>query len=363
MILETKESTHLHYRDLRSDKVYHVQLDRADGGYVVNFQFGRRGRSLQSGTKTPQPLPYEKAFNVYDRLIGEKKARGYTEADGGTPYQNSPQAGQQSDLLPQLLNPIDEAQVDRLIGDVSWVMQEKKDGRRLLVRKSGNDVRGVNRKGQVIPISRVIEQAVRSLTCDAVLDGEEIGDDYWVFDLLELRGEDLRSMSTSSRLIALVPLLDGAAGTGSLRLVPSAWIPQAKRELFDQVRADRGEGVVFKQVDATYVPGRPNSGGSHLKFKFTETATCKVACRNQGKRSVSLAVYQDPGDGWVDIGNVTIPPNFPVPEAGDLAEIKYLYAYPAGGLYQPIYLGPRHDVDCADSVKSLKFKQGEDEES
>jgi bifunctional non-homologous end joining protein LigD len=56
MILETKESTHLHYRDLRSDKVYHVQLDRADGGYVVNFQFGRRGSSLQSGTKTPQPL-------------------------------------------------------------------------------------------------------------------------------------------------------------------------------------------------------------------------------------------------------------------------------------------------------------------
>ncbi len=363
MILENTESIFLHYRDNRSDKVYQVQLDSVEGGFVVNFQFGRRGSSLQSGTKTPEPMSYEKAFKIYERLVAEKKGRGYAQSQSGTSHQNSTRTGQESGLLPQLLNPIDEAEVKRLIGDVSWVMQEKKDGRRLLVHKSGNDVRGVNRKGQVIPISRAIEKAVRSLTCDAVLDGEVIGDAYWIFDLLELRGEDLRSMSTSSRLIALVPLLEGASGNGALRMVPSAWVPQDKRELFDQIRADRGEGVVFKHVDATYVPGRPNSGGSHLKFKFTETATCKVVCRNQGKRSVSLAVYQDPGDGWVDVGNVTIPPNFPVPEAGALVEIKYLYAYPAGSLYQPIYLGPRPDVDCADSVKSLKFKQGEDEES
>jgi len=145
--------------------------------------------------------------------------------------------------LPQLLNPIDEVEVKRLMGDVSWVMQEKKDGRRLLVRKFGKDVQGANRKGQVIPISRAIEKVVRSLTCDAVLDGEVIGDVYWVFDLLELRGEDLRSMSTSSRLIALVPLLEGSPGNGCLRLISAAWSTQAKRGLFDQIRADRGEGV------------------------------------------------------------------------------------------------------------------------
>jgi bifunctional non-homologous end joining protein LigD len=334
MILETKESIYLYYRDTRSDKVYQVQLDRADGGYVVNFQFGRRGSSLQSGTKTPQPLPYEKAFHIYDRLVAEKVGRGYTEGEGGTPHQNSPQAGQQSGLLPQLLNPIDEAQVNRLIGDVCWVMQEKKDGRRLLVRKSGNDVRGVNRKGQVIPLSTVIEQAVRSLTCDAVLDGEAVGDVYWVFDLLELRGEDLRSMSTSSRLIALVPLLEGCPGKGPLRLVPSAWIPLAKRELFDRIKVDRGEGVVFKHIDASYVPGRPNSGGSHLKFKLTADATCYVRNVNS-KRSIAIGMEGEAGE-LVGVGNVTIPANQGIPDEGDLVRIKYLYAYPGGSLYQPV---------------------------
>jgi bifunctional non-homologous end joining protein LigD len=121
--------------------------------------------------------------------------------------------------------------------------------------------------------------------------------------------------------------------------------------------------MVFKHIDASYVPGRPNSGGTHLKFKLTASCTCKVVCQNPGKRSVSLAVYQHPGDGWVEVGNVTIPPNFPVPKAGILAEIKYLYAYSGGSLYQPVYLGSRTDVDCADSVNSLKFKQDEDDEN
>jgi hypothetical protein len=49
--------------------------------------------------------------------------------------------------------------------------------------------------------------------------------------------------------------------------------------------------------------------------------------------------------------------------AGSLVEVRYLYAYPGGSLYQPVYLGERNDVDTADSVKSFKFKQGEDDES
>jgi bifunctional non-homologous end joining protein LigD len=47
MILETTEQINLYHQDSRSDKVYQTQLDRVDGGYVVNFQFGRRGSTLQ----------------------------------------------------------------------------------------------------------------------------------------------------------------------------------------------------------------------------------------------------------------------------------------------------------------------------
>ena len=55
---ELRQSITLYYREGNSDKVYQVQFDRIDGGYVVNFQFGRRGSTLQSGTKTPEPVSY-----------------------------------------------------------------------------------------------------------------------------------------------------------------------------------------------------------------------------------------------------------------------------------------------------------------
>src|SRR5258708_1500579 len=363
MIAEDKESISLYYRDGRSDKVYQVQLDRVDGGYVVNFQFGRRGSTLQSGTKTSEPVSYDNASKFYERLVAEKKAKGYTEAEGGTPYANSGQAGRWSGLLPQLLNPIDEAQANQLIADVAWVMQEKKDGCRLLVRKSGDTVEGTNRKGQFVGLSKEIEQSVRAFHGDLVFDGEAVGDVYWVFDLLERRGEDMRSLSASSRLSNLVVLLETSLGDGAVRPILSAWTPSAKRELFERLKQERAEGVVFKHVDAKYVAGRPNSGGDNLKFKFTGNVTCKVLGQNQGKRSVALAVCQDPGDGFVEVGNVTIPANFDIPPTDSLVEVRYLYAYPGGSLYQPVYLGQRNDVDMAGSVKSLKFKQGEDDES
>ncbi len=363
MIAENKESIKLFYRDGSSDKVYQVQFDRIDGGYVVNFQFGRRGSTLQSGTKTPEPVSYEKASKIYERLVAEKRAKGYTEGEGGTPYENSGQAGRQSGLLPQLLNPIDENKVDALIDSDDWYMQEKKDGCRLLVRKTGDTIEGINRKGAFVGISKAIERAVRQIDADVVLDGEAVGGEYWAFDLLELNGEDQRSYGVVERFHELVLLAQELPDGGALRVVPSALAKHSKRKVFEALKAARAEGVVFKHRDAKYTPGRPASGGDHLKWKFTATATCVVLGQNEGKRSVALAVYQDPGDGFVEVGNVTIPPNFNIPPTDSLIEVRYLYARAGGSLYQPVYLGPRTDLDVADSAKSLKFKQGEDDES
>lgn len=362
MIAENKESIRLYYCDGRSDKVYQVQLDRVDGGYVVNFQFGRRGSALQSGTKTPEPVSYEKASKIYERLVAEKRAKGYTQAEGGTPYASSEQAGRQSGLLPQLLNPIGEDQVDALIESDEWYMQEKKDGCRLLVRKTGDTIEGINRKGAFVGISKAIEQAVRQIDSDVVLDGEAVGEEYWAFDVLELNGEDQRGYGVAERFHELVLLAQELPDGGALRAVPSALTKHSKRKVFEALKVARAEGVVFKHRDAKYAPGRPASGGEQLKCKFTATATCKVLGQNEGKRSVAVAVPQDPGDGFVEIGNVTIPVNSPIPPANSLVEVRYLYAYPGGSLYQPVYLGQRNDLDSADSVKSLKFKQGEDDE-
>ena len=46
------KSSKLYFREGESDKVYHAFIESAPGGFVVNFEFGRTGTKLQTGTKT-----------------------------------------------------------------------------------------------------------------------------------------------------------------------------------------------------------------------------------------------------------------------------------------------------------------------
>jgi len=71
-----KEQISLYYREGSSDKVYQVTLEQKGGAWIVNFAFGRRGTTLQSGTKTSSPVPYDKAKKIYDKIVAEKMAKG-----------------------------------------------------------------------------------------------------------------------------------------------------------------------------------------------------------------------------------------------------------------------------------------------
>lgn len=72
----------LYFKEGSSDKEYHVQMVKSGKGVVVNFQYGRVGNALQSGTKTPVPVSEEEAEKVYDKLVKEKMRKGYAEAPG-----------------------------------------------------------------------------------------------------------------------------------------------------------------------------------------------------------------------------------------------------------------------------------------
>jgi len=49
----------LFFRQGSSGIIYQVSILPKDGGYVVQFQYGRRGRALQSGQKNPVPVSYD----------------------------------------------------------------------------------------------------------------------------------------------------------------------------------------------------------------------------------------------------------------------------------------------------------------
>lgn len=346
--METK-SISLYFKNGSSDKEYHARIEEADGGFVVNFAYGRRGSTLTTGTKTQAPVDYAKAVVVFDKLVKEKTSKGYTPGEDGTPYLHSDKTA--SGLLPQLLNVADEPVVSRIVNDDAWVMQEKFDGRRMMLRKTGGTVEAINKLGLIVGVSATIAAAAAALPGDVVIDGEVIGDRLFAFDILYRDGADLTALAYSNRYAALIAVLPG---DGAITAVPCWTDATDKAAHLASLKARNAEGVVFKRADAPYTVGRPASGGDQLKFKFIDTLSAVVTTVN-AKRSVAVSLHD--GSDWTPMGNVTIPANHDIPAEGSVVEVRYLYALPGGSLYQPVYLGVRDDITPEECVTAqLKFK-------
>jgi ATP-dependent DNA ligase len=244
--------------------------------------------------------------------------------------------------------------------DQNWALQEKLDGRRVLVRKNQAEIHGINRKGLLIGLPETVFQSVTVIPSNFILDGECIGDLFHAFDLLEWDGEDCRTKAYRRRLLLLSNLLN-RPNLKHIRWVQTATDPANKERLFRHLQSEKKEGVVFKRLDAPYTPGRPNSGGNQLKHKFYATCSAVVSIIND-KRSVELRLLN--GQGWIPVGNVTIPVNFEVPEVGQVVDVRFLYAFrESNALYQPVYLGPRQDIEQHECVLSqLKYRGTGEEE-
>jgi bifunctional non-homologous end joining protein LigD len=354
-----KESIDLFFQEGGSDKEYHIQLvDLQDGTYVVNFQFGRRGSALKHGTKTETPVALAQAEKIYASLKREKMGKGYAPnssmgSNSPAPAQQVQPASKQVYILPQLLNPVEDAEM--YINDDSFLAQEKKDyERRIIISDGKGNVMGFNKKGQQVPVPKNI---AKSITYDCTLDGEISEEKYYVFDILSFEGKDLKSYSATQRLEYLSAMEFG----NSVEVVETAYTTAQKRDMFETLKAERREGIVFKKKSASYTPGRPNSGGNQLKYKFYKTATFIVANETKDKRSVGLELIDDNTGQRIFMGKVTIPPNYDVPAIGDLVEVRYLYAYRGGAVYQPTYLGKRNDSDLTDATMKQIIYKADDE--
>jgi bifunctional non-homologous end joining protein LigD len=354
----------LYFSDGASDKEYHAELVTKDDGFVVNFRYGRRGSALICGSKTPAPVALEKAVTVFTKLVNEKKAKGYTEAESGERYAGTDLEGQSTGLRPQLLNAIDDAELLYMLSNGRYGMQEKMDGERVMVRVGiDGTITASNRRGLVrgLPESMAAELQ-RVLPADTIVDGELIGNVYWIFDVLRMSGVDLQSTPYRQRYLAY-SVWTGQTIKPVLSLDPvtcdTSMIAFARKTQIGALRKRQAEGVVFKELDAMYRADRPNTGGPALKYKFTESCTCIVTKVKEGKRSVAIALLDEHG-AEVEVGNVTVPPNQEVPVPGTLIEVRYLYRYEAGSLFQPVLLSCRNDVgrdECTlAQVKRIKSK-------
>jgi bifunctional non-homologous end joining protein LigD len=354
----SKEKTvELHFKEGGSDKVYIVSLKEKNGGYVVEIAYGRVGNSLTTGTKTPQPVSEEAALKVYNKLVNEKTSKGYKElnSDGAMVSADHIEL-RDTGFRPQLLNEVDEDEVGKYLKDDNWCAQEKFDGRRRAIIVSKEGIVATNRKGLSVACSPKITKTFEDSFDPSfvsfpttVFDGEDMGDYIMLFDMVNVMGYKER--------YELLSRMDWIGPDYAVQVVRTAWTTKEKKDLYKTLKSRGAEGIVFKRIDSMYTPGRPNSGGDQLKFKFCETASCIVIEHNTTKRSVKVGAYDN--GKLIPIGNVTIYPNQEIPEEGAIVEVKYLYYFTGGSLFQPVYIGERDDIDAGTcTLKKLKVKTG-----
>lgn len=351
-----KDSIELYYKEGSSDKVYKATVEESGAGYIVNFAYGRRGNALTTGCKTPKPVAYEAAKKVFDKLVIEKTGKGYIPDPSGKPYEGTSTEARDTGFRPQLLNEIEEEDLEYYINNPDYCAQEKYDGRRRSLVIDDRTITGTNRKGLSVAIEKDLEREVLTNRPPElnkyVLDGEALGDVLMLFDIPSVD-------SPYKERYQLLKLMYKFNTPILMRPVSTAWTTKEKRALFNKLKKDNAEGIVFKNIHSKYKPGRPASGGDQLKFKFVATATCMVVKVNDIKRSVQLAVF-DEQCRKTEVGNVTVYPNQDIPKEGAFVEVKYLYYFQGGSLFQPVLLGERDDVSLEDcTLKQLKIKREE----
>jgi bifunctional non-homologous end joining protein LigD len=366
----------LFFQEGNSDKLYNATLFEDDGGtFTVSCEWGRRGSSLQKGSKAVK-VTREKAEKVMASLVREKTNKGYEEiASDKKPASVAPPEGEGSGsrakgvrkrvgIGAQLLNAIEVDAALVLIDDKDHVAQQKLDGNRVLVHVRSDGSFATNRSGQKTSIAEHILDGVSELPHGTIIDGEVVNVDgsvtYILFDVLQIGEEDVREHGYLARWQRLDEDLEPGL-SGPIRIIECARTPKEKRSLHDRLAAARAEGIVFKRKDAPYTSGRPASGGTQLKHKFVKSADV-VIIENAGN---AYRMQVRDGKKWLDVGKVFSGTTNESRKKIDkhlgngeklVAEVRYLYATEDEQLFQPVFVRLRDDKEPTDCLRSQLTK-------
>ncbi len=354
-----EKSAHLFLREGSSDKVYNVHLRQDGDGWAVIFENGRRGKPLREGEKIREATLHQ-AEQVWEKTVASKVKKGYTEQESGIAFSSVAMAGRDTGFRPQLLNEIVHEEAATL-GD-EWLVQEKHDGERRVMIFDTEGARFANRRGLETGVATAVADAFRRLGeitgGRLVLDAEDMGDHVVIFDAPE---HFMVQEGTFRERAAVLAHIEKTIYANGLAPALRVDVPTPASLYFaihlDRLREGGAEGYVVRHENSRYAAGRPNSGGDALKVKFWAEATCRVAPGRDGKRSIGLELQDGIEGPWLAVGNVTVPAGKEMPEAGSLVEVRYLYAYEGGSLFQPTLKGPRADLtEEAAQLVQLKYK-------
>jgi bifunctional non-homologous end joining protein LigD len=361
---KTVKTIELFFQEGTSDKVYHAQIVEDGGAYTVHCQWGRRGASLQQGSKAVR-VPLAKAQQKFDSLVREKTNKGYQAITVDVqPAAVAPPEGQGSGskvtgkrakvgISAQLQQPIDDdSELSKFLANDDVIAQQKLDGQRVLVH-IGDELLVTNRDGQKTAVDMRHFAGLTYLSHGTILDGELLDDAYWAFDVLSFAGDDVRTRGYLERFEILDAEIEPAL-TGDARILPVAVGKKAKQKLHDKLRAANAEGLIFKEREAPYTSGR---SAAQRKYKFLKSADV-VILENAGNAYL-MAVYD--GKKLFEVGKVFAGTTNASRKALDAAlargerpvcEVRYLYATDDHQLFQPVFVNPRTDKAARDCIRA-----------
>ncbi|QEC52907.1 bifunctional non-homologous end joining protein LigD [Anseongella ginsenosidimutans] len=184
-----------------------------------------------------------------------------------------------------------------------WLFENKWDGYRAIAEVSSGAVRLYSRSGKSFnkdyePIAGILSE----IEHDLVLDGEIVALNkqgkpefqllqnykksakgtlvYYVFDLLEFKGYDLKSMELFQRKELLNELFNSlgelrSAGTKDARVQNTEYVINEGEKYFKKILREKGEGLLAKSGSSSYQPGRRSD--QWLKIKTHQRQEAIIA--------------------------------------------------------------------------------------
>jgi len=148
---------------------------------------------------------FRKYTNAYESI---KRLRNMEVIPVNTPIvrtsnRNQSAPSQSELIIPQLLTSIEESEIETYLEDDEFGCQEKKDGKHLTLQIINGELIVRNKKGDASNCAPEFESSLRSVDHELLIDGEQIGDKFWAWDILEFDGLDLRGWSYISRYAKL----------------------------------------------------------------------------------------------------------------------------------------------------------------
>ena len=355
--MATIKSIELFFQEGSSDKVYNATILEDGGKFTVSVAWGRRGSKLNTGSKAVK-VSRADADKMFERLVREKRGKGYEEKTGDhQPAAIAPPEGAGSGSkvtgkrakvghAAQLLTAIDDDDdLERFLADDQMIAQQKLAGVRVLVSVTPDGLVATQRDGKVTELASPRALAgLGYLPHGTIVDGEIMGDHYWLFDVLQLAGDDVRGRGYLERWEILDNELEPALSDGA-RILTVASGKKQKRALHDKLRKANAEGIVFKQREAPYTSGR---GTTQRKYKFVKSADVMII-ENAGN-AYQMAVWD--GSKLFEVGRVFAGTTNASRKELDarlsrgekpVAEVKYLYATDDHQLFQPVFVAIRED--------------------